>query len=241
MAEEAAAVVLRHGGVNTTSMNIFVTDTPMWYAPPRGPSVHITLSYNSQSSITHNEPFGNKWIFNYGGYLVVDTSGSVLIFMPDGRYDVFSPNGVGGYTRPFQVFNTLTKLAENYFELRFPDDSVYVYRIPPGTSSQQPFLSEIRDAYTNRLAIGYDANVHVTTITAADGKVFSFSYNASGLCTNVADPFGWSARFEYDGSRNLTKITDMGGLLVGLELRRQRLSCDHYQRARHLVLPGGTR
>jgi RHS repeat-associated protein len=192
-------------------MNLFVTDTPLWYDPAVGPAVRITLCYNSQSSITHNEPFGNKWQFNYASYLVVDTSGNVLIYMPDGRYDVFSPDGAGGYRQPYQVHNTLTKLAANYFELRFPDDTVYVYRIPPGTSSQQPFLTEIRDAYANRLALGYDASVHLTTVTDAQGKVFTLSYNASGLCTNVADPFGRTANFEYDTNRNLTKITDMGG------------------------------
>jgi len=226
--------------VNVINMNLFVTDTPLWYEPAIGPPVSITLSYNSQSSIANYEPFGNKWQFNYGSYLIVDTSGSVMIFMPDGRIDVFyphgtsgytqryqsynsllklaengvlvppSPNGTGRYTRPYQVYNTLVKLAENHFELRFPDDSVYVYRIPPGTGSQQPFLTEIRDPYGNRLVIGYDANVNLTTITAADGNLFTFSYDANGLCTNVADPFGRNARFEYDADKNLTRITDMG-------------------------------
>jgi RHS repeat-associated protein len=197
--------------VNVINMNLFVTDTPMWYDPPIGPRVRITLGYNSQSAIAHNEPFGSKWQFNYGSYLVVDTAGSVLIFMPDGRRDVFSPDGAGGYYPPYRVYNTLTRLAENYFELRFPDDTVYVYRIPPGTGSQQPFLAEIRDAYSNRLTLGYDASVHLTTITDAQGKAFTLSYNAGGLCTNVADPFGRAASFEYDASRNLTRITDMGG------------------------------
>jgi RHS repeat-associated protein len=197
--------------VNVINMNLFVTDTPMWYDPPIGPPVRITLSYNSQSSITHNEPFGNKWMFNYGSYLVVDTAGNVLIYMPDGRYDVFPPDGAGGYRRPYQVFNSLTKLAANHFELRFPDDTVYVYRIPPGTSSQQPFLTAIRDAYGQTLSLGYDANVHLTSITDAQGKVFVLVYNASGLVTQVLDPFGRAAAFEYDANRNLTRVTDMGG------------------------------
>ena len=162
----------------------------MWYKPSYGPRVSISLSYNSQSAIAQNEPFGNKWQFSYGSYLVVDTAGSVLVFMPDGRRDVFSPDGTGGYRKPYQVHNALTRLAENYFELRFPNDTVYVYRIPLGTSSQQPFLTEVRDAHTSRLTLGYDANVHLTTITDAQGKVFTLSYNVSGLCTNVAEPFG---------------------------------------------------
>ncbi len=202
--------------VNMVNMNLYVTDTPLWYDPPIGPRVAITLSYNSQSSITHWEPFGSKWQFNYASYLVVDTSGSVLLFMPDGRYDVYSPDGNGGYRKPYRVFNTLTQIAINHFELRFPDDTVYVYSIPAGTSSLQPFLTEIRDAHNNSLTFGYgsfglDPTIHLFTITDAQQKVFTLSYDPTGLCTNVADPFGRNASFEYDLNRNLTKITDMGG------------------------------
>ena len=219
--------------VNKINMNFFVTDTPLWYSPPFGPYVEITLSYNSQSAIVHHEPFGNKWQFNYGSYLMVDTGGSVIVVMPDGRRDVYMPDGVGGYDRPYQVFNTLTKIAENHFELRFPDDSVYVYDIPPGTSSLQPFLVEIRDAHGQSLTLGYDANVRLTTVTDATGRVTAFSYNVDGLVTQVADPFGRFAAFEYDANRNLTRITDMGGYwstfsydndiyLTGMENSRSR-------------------
>jgi RHS repeat-associated protein len=197
--------------VNMVNMNLYVTDTPLWYESPVGPPVHITLSYNSQSAIAYHEPFGNKWQFNYGSYLVVDTAGTVLVFMPDGRRDTYTPDGKGGYRQPFQVFNTLSKLTDNEFELRFPDDTVYHYSIPPGTRSQQPFLVEIRDAYGQKLSLGYDAQVRLITLTDAQGKVFRLSYNASGLVTEVGDPFGRTAHFAYDASQNLTSVTDMGG------------------------------
>jgi len=197
--------------VNVINMNLFVTDTPLWYDPPIGPPVRISLSYNSQSSITQHAPFGNKWQFNYASYVTVDTAGSVLVYMPDGRYDLFSPDGTGGYTQPYQVNNKLTKIAENHFELRLEDDSVYVYNIPTGSGSQQPFLVEMRDAYGQSLHLGYDEDVNLTSITDAQGKVFSLTYTTNGLCTSVADPFGRSADFEYDTAGNLAKITDMGG------------------------------
>jgi RHS repeat-associated protein len=197
--------------VNMINMNLFVTDTPMWYDPPIGPSVRISLNYNSQSAIANNEPFGNKWQFNYGSYLVVDTGGTVTIFMPDGRRDVYSPDGSGGYTKPYKVYNELTKIAENHFELRFQDDTVYVYNIPSGTSSQQPFLVEIRDAYGQKLTFTYNAGIQLTTITDAAGKNTTLLYNAEGLVYQVNDPFSRSATFEYDANRNLTKITDMAG------------------------------
>ncbi len=143
--------------------------------------------------------------------MVVDTGGQVTIFMPDGRRDIYSPNGSGGYIKPYQVFNTLTKIAENNFELRFPDDTVYVYKIPSGTSSLQPFLVEIRVAHGQKLTFGYDSNVRLVTITDAIGRITNLTYDSNGHAVGVTDPFGRSASFEYDANDNLTKITDMGG------------------------------
>ncbi|MEW6420000.1 MAG: cysteine peptidase family C39 domain-containing protein [Nitrospirota bacterium] len=135
--------------VNMVNMNLYVNDIPLWYKSTLGPSVEISLSYNSQSAIAYNEPFGNKWQFNYSSYLVVDTAGNVTIFMPDGRRDEYRKT-TSGYNHPYQVFNTLTKIAENHYELKFPDDTVYVYNIPSGTTSLQPFLVEIRDRHSQK-------------------------------------------------------------------------------------------
>lgn len=197
--------------VNMINMNFYMTDTPMWYDSAIGPSVHISLSYNSQSSISHYEPFGNKWTFSYGGYLIMDTSGAITVFMPDGEMDTYTPNGSGGYTRPYRVYNTLVQIGPNHFQLQFPDGTVYVYQIPVGTTSQQPFLTEIDDAYGEKLTLGYNSSVQLTTISDAQQHVFTLSYSASGLVTNVADPFGRNASFQYDGNNNLEQITDMGG------------------------------
>ncbi|MCP4351614.1 MAG: hypothetical protein GY795_39620 [Desulfobacterales bacterium] len=201
--------------VNMVNMNLFVTDTPLWYSSPVGPPVQISLSYNSQSATAYNEPFGNKWQFNYGSYLVTDPGGTVTLFMPDGRRDIYMPDNSGNYTRPYQVYNRLTRIAENHFELRFPDDTVYVYNIPSGTGSLQPFLVEIRDAYGRSLTFGYNTDVQLTTITDALGRSTRLDYKTDGLVWQVTDPFGRSASFEYDANQNLTRITDMGGYWSG--------------------------
>lgn len=196
--------------VNMVNMNLFVTDTPIWYKNPVGPPVEITLSYNSQSAIVRNEPFGNKWQFNYATYLVVNSADQVTIFMPDGKSDVYTPDGSGGYIPPLKVHNTLTKVGENHFELRFPDDTVYIYNIPAGTSSQQPFLTEIRDVQGKSLFFGYNSDVFLTTITDASGRMTRIYYNRQGFVSRVKDPFGRIASFEYDRTGNLIKIIDMG-------------------------------
>lgn len=116
-----------------------------------------------------------------------------------------------GYNRPYQVFNTLTRIADNYFELRYPDDRVFTYRIPDGTGIQQPFLVEIRDAHGQKLTINYNSNGQLASITDSMGRITSLSYNTLGLVSQVNDPFGRSASFEYDNEKNLIQITDMGG------------------------------
>ena len=201
--------------VNVLTMNLYMADIPLWYENPVGPGVRISISYNSQSAIAYHQPFGNKWQFNYGSYLVVDTGGQVTVFMPDGRRDVYSPNGAGGYSSELGKFNTLTKIAENHFVLKLQDDSSYEYDIPAGTTSLQPFLVKLKDRYGQALTFGYDSEVRFSTITDALGRVTTISYT-NGMATTVTDPFGRSARFEYDANENLTKITDMGGYWTSL-------------------------
>ena len=197
--------------VNPLSMNLYVTDQPLWYDPPIGPKVGIKLSYNSQSALAQHEPFGNKWQFNYGSYLVVDPGDTVTVFMPDGRRDLYNGDTQGNYTAPVGVYNRLTNLGGQRWELRFPDDSAFIYDIPAGTSSMQPFLVEARDRHGEALTFAYNAAVQLTAITDAVGQVTTFAYNADGLVETVTDPFGRSASFEYDAAGNLTQITDMAG------------------------------
>lgn len=201
--------------VNMVNMNFYMTDIPLWYKSPIGPAVEIQLSYNSQSAIAANEPFGNKWQFNYASYLVVDTAGEVTVFMPDGRRDVYRPNiplnPAAGFQKPYRVFNELKYLGPNLYEISLPEGDTYRYAIPAGTSSLQPFLVEIRDTHNQKLSFGYNTNVQLAGITDAAGKTTVLTYNGAGLVSRVTDPFGRHADFTYDGNRNLTGITDMGG------------------------------
>ncbi len=197
--------------VNMVNMNLFLQDIPLWYSPAIGPAVALELSYNSQSAIAYNEPFGRKWQFNYATTLTVDTAGTVTVFMPDGRRDVYEPDGAGGYVYPYKVYNTLVRLGDNHFELRFPEGGSYEYAIPAGTFSLQPFLVAVRDRHGLALRFEYDASGRLARILDAQGGVTTLVYAPEGLLTQVSDPFGRTAFFTYDVNGNLTRITDMGG------------------------------
>jgi len=213
--------------VNMVSLNFYMADTPLWYNSPVGPPVELKLSYNSQTS--HSGAFGSKWQLNYESilYPVVDNYGlpaGFAIIMPDGKWDLYPPGGSGGYTAPYQTFNQLTELGANHFELKFPDGRVYVYNIPDGVTSAVSLLVEVRDAYGQKLSMGYNTAARLTTITDALGKVTTLTYNDDGLVIQAADPFGRTAAFEYDADKNLAKITDMGGYWTSFTYRNYFLT-----------------
>lgn len=202
--------------VNPINMNLYMKDIPLWYQPEYGPSVKIRLSYNSQSAIANNEIFGNKWIMNYSSYIVADPGGSITIFMPDGRRDVYTYDDASAkYVGPVDSRNKLERLADNHYKLTFVDGSLYEYNIPQGTDSIQPFLVKLTDMNNLSLSFGYNAEVQLQTVTDATGKVTTIHYyqdgTKAGLVEKVVDPFLREATFDYDENDNLTRLVDMGG------------------------------
>lgn len=107
--------------VNTVNMNFRVQDTPMWWNPPYGPEVEISLLFNSLDSLNNMEPFGSKWAFTYASYLLIDPGQSVTVRDGDGRFLSFTHPGGGSfplsYERPAGDERDLIQTATNDFEL----------------------------------------------------------------------------------------------------------------------------
>ena len=199
---------------NRITMNMFVHDTPLWYDTPKGPSVGISMSYNSQDATTQHSALGNKWTLNYGSYLVEDTAaggGRITVFMSDGAQHNYTPNGSGGYNTEVDVHNRLVKLSVTRYELHLQGGGKRVYDIPAGTNSLQPFLVAQYDQWGYGLTFGYDSQVRLTTITDANGKVTTLQYDAGNHLVRAFDPFGRHASFSYDGNGNLVEVIDMEG------------------------------
>ena len=55
--------------VNQLTQNVFINDTPIWYDPAIGPSIDVTLSYNSHDASNYNSLVGNKWSLNFGSHI----------------------------------------------------------------------------------------------------------------------------------------------------------------------------
>ncbi len=209
--------------VNMINMNLYMTDIPLWYKNNIGPDVKVQLSYNTQSVLAQNEPFGNKWMFNYATYLVVDPGNAVTIFNPDGSESVFIQDDNGQYHSDRHFSTTLTVNEQHQYELTYANGYKKVYGVPEGTTALQNFLLKESDGVGNVLTFEYDDQARMTHIVDASGQITTLNYNADDLITSVDDPFGRTARFEYDNARNLIALTDMQGYRSELAYDEERL------------------
>ena len=221
-----------------SSVNIYVSDTPIWYAPAIGPAVAFTMSYNAIDADNNLPSFGPKWMFSYHSYAVETPAagnGSITVFMPDGRNDVYSPvSGTNTYTPPGRVFNQLVKLGTNQFSLTMPDGTVYRYGQPVGaTNVQQALLTAIEDRHSNTLTLAYDGQPNPKLIAVVDAlaQTSRIFYGASGFITNIVDPFGRGMTVVYSNDHVAT-VRDMGGVESRYTFYTNGLQKDYVQSLR---------
>jgi RHS repeat-associated protein len=111
----------------------------------------------------------------------------------------------------------MTSQNPERYEVRLADGSVLVYGHSDGATAypRRIFLSEMIDPQGNALALNYDGQFRLVSLTDATGRDTTFSYGLAGkplLVTKITDPFGRSATLTYDFSGRLSSITDIIGL-----------------------------
>lgn len=186
--------------VNPINMNLKVKDTPMWWEAPVGPSVYMTLLFNSQDSLNNYTPFGEKWSFEYASYMLITPGYRVQVKDGDGKLETFSSPTVWKdannnpiypliYTPPPGDFRVLVQSAQHTFALTEQDGTVYRYGVPPGVTYPDGPL------YAPPPVGGYppgyipppNSSVPLLlSITERHGNAISMTYNTNGAITKVA-------------------------------------------------------
>ncbi|PYK38123.1 MAG: type IV secretion protein Rhs, partial [Verrucomicrobia bacterium] len=207
------------------SLNI--EDTPLRYAPPRGPAINFTVTYNQKESeqpqtFTYSN-LGPKWTFNWLSYVTDDpnnASATAMVYVPGGGGETYSgfDSGSQSYLPDPQSHAVLVRTAPTAYEKRFPDGSKQVFTLGDGATSypRKIFMTQMIDPAGNAVTIGYDSSFRVTTITDSLGLVTTVSYELPDdplKITKVTEPFsqGRSATFAYANGQ-LTTITDEIGI-----------------------------
>ncbi len=199
-------------GVNKLNLNVYVTDTPIWYESPVGPNVGLKLSYNTQANTTGLEVAGNKWRHGYESFIEVSDTGAV-VHMPTGRIDRYTRSSATTkvFTPEKGEYELLEEVTSGTFQLTMEDGDIYEYTVPNASVAQnKPVLTKLISKHNKEVEFSYTGD-KITEIEDSLGRTSSISYNAQGRIEEVRDPFGRKAIFGYDPAGNLIEITDMGG------------------------------
>jgi YD repeat-containing protein len=196
-------------------VGLALTDTPVGYTPPKGPSAKVMLAYNQrEDSQPANFSFFNispKWTLNWLSYVQDDprSAGSnVMRYLRGGGayYYIGYNTTTGAFTPQTDDASVLTLVSKSpvKYQRFLKDGSVETYTQSDGSASypRRVFLTQIADPAGNAVTLNYDTSLRLTSITDATGRSTTFSYNLPGrplLITAITDPFGRSATLTYDG------------------------------------------
>ncbi|MBU1737106.1 MAG: chitobiase/beta-hexosaminidase C-terminal domain-containing protein [Proteobacteria bacterium] len=189
--------------VNTSTGN-FVYGMADLAIPGRGMSFAFERTYNSQDGT--DGPLGFGWTHNYNISLSIGGSGEVIVRWGDGRTEVWSPDGGGGFTPMYGVFSTLIDNGDSTFTLRQKDMIEYRFNI----ANQ---ISEIVDEYGNTITFNYSGS-ELTSITDTVGRTISFTYDANSRITSILDPISRSVTFTYDANGGLVSSANLDGKIT---------------------------
>jgi RHS repeat-associated protein len=216
--------------VNLLLVNLHVSDSPVGYDPPVGPSMRFPLAYNQreyfQPQIPSYSSFGPKWTFGWFSYVEDtpnDPNQSPNVYLTLGGVETYLNYNAGTQTYGMHYSSraVLARTSSTTYERRLPDGSVEVFAQPDGSTvyPRRVFLTAIRDPQGNQVSFGYTYNVPtgallLSSATDKIGQVTTFQYGGSDprKITRVTDPFGRYASFEYDPTGRLSRITDVIGI-----------------------------
>ncbi|HTS48202.1 MAG TPA: RHS repeat-associated core domain-containing protein [Bryobacteraceae bacterium] len=215
-------------GFHEMVVSVHIVDTPVGYAPPKGPPVEVTLTYNQREAF---QPatfsyfnVSQKWTLNWLSYIQDDppVAGALVSRYVAGGGDI-NYAGYNGSTGKFapdprdaSVLSRTTTGPISYTRT-LADGSTEIYSASNGATTYPRliFLSQIIDAQGNSVSLTYDTQQRLTAITDATGRMTTFSYGITAhplLVTQITDPFGRSAQLAYDSTNRLVQITDILGL-----------------------------
>ncbi|HYQ77961.1 MAG TPA: DUF6531 domain-containing protein [Solirubrobacterales bacterium] len=216
--------------VNCATGNQFEEQTDLALGG-RGPGLHLTRTYNSQSAVEAKEagPWGYGWSGPYSSHLEFNKeSGAVTVVQENGATATF--NLVSGiYVPGSWVQAKLVKEGENYV-FTLPTQEKLKFNSEGWLTEQKDrngnalivsqflgLILAVKDAAARELKFAYTEG-HVTSIEDPMGNKVKYAYE-SGNLASVTLPGEETARwkFKYDASHQLTEMTDGRGGVVKTE------------------------
>ena len=225
--------------VNTATGNKYEQETDY-----PAPSDWLTLRrfYNSQVAVVPTG-LGTSWRHSFDRSLIINSTTSINLFRPDGRYELFQKaNGVwapgadvadtlteqdnsGGTPTGYSVFVAGPRQIEQYSaagllqSITDPNGKVttLTYSTASTSTSVAPaanLLLTVTDPQGRALNFTYNTNSQLAKVTQPDGGVLTYGYDTSGNLNSVQYPDGKTRQYAYNES-TLTGGANLPGVLTG--------------------------
>ncbi len=204
--------------IDQKTFSIIAEDTPLWFKTGIGLDIKVSLTYRGRSrelSIiggtqnTKYYPFGTKWFFSFGSFYQEELDGErVRILMSNGNYLVFKYDSIKDeYIPPIGSYAKFERINSEYILSLKTSRLLFHFNDPISKK-----LTSIEDQNDNQIIIHYDTDYNIDYITDANNRRVEFSLDpTTHLITEIKDPIGRTAQFQYDPDGFLKQITDMGG------------------------------
>ncbi len=179
----------------------------------------ITLYYNSLDG--YAGPLGTGWSHSYDIAVKQNGDGSVVFRKGNGGRKLYKLSN-GAYVSQPGDTSVLTKAADGTFVLTQKDGTKYQFgqdgriaSIVDPNNNAMTFVhtstqTTITDGNGRVTTLNYDANGHISSVTAPNGAVYTFSYSG-GLLSSVAYPGGGTWGYTYDAKGFMLSKTDPQG------------------------------
>ncbi len=242
--------------VSEPYINLWLDDEPSAYQPALGRRVAVRLTYKQRSedifrpAVSDFSSFGHHWHCPWFSTVFLGLNGAVTLNYAQGgeaafqQSDLVGSAGLGNYYNNLK-FRAVTNGAGvcTSYELLYPNGAkdVYGYASTNRYSFIWFYLTQKISPEGFTTSFQYDADagfgkVWLKYVVDADGRTNSLYYtdpfNETEV-TQVTDPYGRSAYFQYDEYYLLTNITDSAGM-------SSSVSYDANGVATALVTPYGT-
>jgi YD repeat-containing protein len=214
--------------VHLMLVNLTISDTPIFYTPPRGPAVEFGATYNykeiAQPSVFTYSNLGPKWTFDWMSFVTDDPSNpnaTATLYDRGGGLENYT--GYNSSTQSYapqmesRAILVRTSSSPIQYQRHLSDGSVEVFAQPDGAASfpRHVFMTDSIDAAGNAIHFSYDSSLRMIAVTDAIGQVTTLSYGLASdplKITKVTDPFGRYATFDYTSTGRLMRITDIIGI-----------------------------
>ena len=167
----------------------------------RGVGLGLTRTYNSQAGAEGTKGiFGYGWSSTFSDHLALEKESSkVTLHQADGSTVPFTESG-GSLIAPAWSPDKLSGSSESGYTLTLANQTQYNFS---GSSGR---LESVTDRNGNETTLSYGETGRLGTITDPTGRKLTLAYNGEGLVESAKDPMGHTVKYTYEGG-NLATVT----------------------------------